>query len=205
MSVLALPNAGAREVEGVRRKRFTRRDVSRMVDAGVFDDQRCELIEGDLIDKMGQKPPHSFTIRLISKWLAGLFGVGRVQIQLPIEANSRDREQSMPEPDVAVLRDESADYGRRDPRGDELVLVVEVASTSRYLDLTVKPGLYARAGVPEYWVADIERRAIVVHLRPDGEQYREIRIYGESESVALAGREETVRVVDLLPPAEAAV
>ena len=64
------------------RKRFTRAEVERMIDAGVLEDRRFELIDGDLIDKTGQKPPHSFTIRLVMKWLAGLFGPDRVQVQL---------------------------------------------------------------------------------------------------------------------------
>jgi Uma2 family endonuclease len=203
MSTAIWPPAAPKEWSwDVPRKRFTRSEVERIIDTGVFDGQRFELIDGDLIDKMGQKPPHSFTIRLIADWLVKLFGIERVQIQLPIEASSADRDRSVPEPDIAVLIQRKAEYGRRDPRGNELSLVVEVASTSQSFDLTVKACLYARSAVSEYWVMDVEHRALIVHREPDGQQYRQIRVYTEDELVSMEGREERVRVGDLLPDRE---
>src|SRR5712691_12986752 len=81
------------------RKRFTRAEVRSMDEAGLFAGQRLELIEGDLIDKMGQRPPHASTIQLLLVWLAGVFGLDRVRVQLPVEAAPADRERSLPEPD----------------------------------------------------------------------------------------------------------
>jgi len=186
-------------IEGPQRKRFTRDEVERMLDAGVFEGQRCELIDGDLIDKMGQKPPHSFPIRLLAEWLAGLFGMKRVQIQLPIEAAPEDRDRSWPEPDLAVLAEFKDEYRRRDPQGKELLLVVEVSDTTRAFDLGRKAVLYARSGVPEYWVLDVNRRMLVVHRKPDGEQYRLVQMVSEEEMVSMEGRADTVKVGDLLP------
>ena len=103
-----------------RRKRFTRAEVQRLLEGGLFEGQRYELIEGDLIDKMGQHPPHAYAIRLVVAWLARIFGFERVQIQLPIEVAPEDRERSSPEPDVAVLAEAKVEYQRRHPRGDEL-------------------------------------------------------------------------------------
>src|SRR5438874_9845381 len=105
-------------IDEPRRKRFTRSEVQRMLEGGMFDGQRYELIEGDLIDKMGQSPPHASTIRLVLTWLAGRLGVRRVLVQLPIEVAPEDRERSWPEPDVAVLREFKSEYGVRHPRGD---------------------------------------------------------------------------------------
>jgi hypothetical protein len=101
------------------RKRFTRQEVDRLLDAGVFDGQRWELIDGELFDKMGQKPPHAGTIRRMVKLLTRVFGEDLVQGQLPIEAGGADRDRSLPEPAVAVLRESKPDYDRRHPRGDE--------------------------------------------------------------------------------------
>jgi Uma2 family endonuclease len=185
--------------EGPPRKRFTRQEVECLRDAGLFDGQRYELIDGDLIDKMGQKPPHAFAIRLVVDWLANFLGISRIQVQLPIETAGEDRERSAPEPDVAVLVELKAEHQERHPRGNEIVLVVEVSDTSRSFDLSRKAILYARSGIPEYWVLDLVRRLLVVHRQPDGTQYRDIHLYSEDDFVSMEGRDEKVRVGNILP------
>src|SRR5437870_1324506 len=105
-------------IEPLPRKRFTREEVDRLTYEGFFDGQRYELIDGDLIDKMGQKPPHASAIRRINTWLLKVFGAARIQTQLPVEASGKDRERSLPEPDLAVFAEEKAEYDRRHPRGD---------------------------------------------------------------------------------------
>src|SRR5205807_7410822 len=112
------------------RKRFTRREVESIAESGVFDGQRYELIDGDLIDKMGQKPSHSSAIRLLLKWLTSFLDIDWIQVQLPIEAAGEDREWSEPEPDVAVLAELKPEHDERHPRGDELLLAVEVSDSS---------------------------------------------------------------------------
>lgn len=181
------------------RKRFTRQEVERMAEAGFFDGQRYELIDGDLIDKMGQKPPHASGIRRITAWLFRFLDSRLVQVQLPVEAAPEERSASLPEPDVAVLAEMKPDYERRHPHGDELLLVVEVADSSAAFDLTRKAALYARAGVREYWVLDLNRRMLVVHRQGDGVQYRDLHMYSEDDLVSMEGRAERVAVRDLLP------
>jgi Uma2 family endonuclease len=176
------------------RKRFTRREVEAMGESGLFDGQRYELIDGDLIDKMGQKPRHSFAIQLLLDWLATFLRVGLIRVQLPIETTGEDREWSVPEPDIAVLIELKAEHQERHPRADELLLVIEVGDSSVSFDLTRKATLYARAGVPEYWVLDLIRRMLVVHRQPDGTQYRDIHVYSEDDLVSMEAREEKVRV-----------
>jgi Uma2 family endonuclease len=185
--------------EGPPRKRFTRQEVERLTETGLFDGQRYELIDGDLIDKMGQNPAHAFAISLVLDWLASFLGISRIRVQLPIEAAGEDRERSAPEPDLAVLVERKAEHQERQPRGDELVLVVEVADTSRSFDLSRKAILYASSGIPEYWVLDLVRRLLVVHRQPDGTQYRIIHIYSEDDFVSMEGRDEKVQVGNLLP------
>jgi Uma2 family endonuclease len=185
--------------EGPVRKRFTRTDVERMLDAGIFEGQRFELIDGELIYKMEQKPPHSYSIQLVLDWLASFLGTRVIRVQLSIEASGDDRETSEPEPDIAVLAEMKSEYQRRHPRGNELLLVVEVSDTTRAFDLGRKAMLYASAGVAEYWVLDLNRRMLVVHRQPDGEQYRLIQMFAEEEMVSMQGRTETVKAGDLLP------
>ena len=127
-----------------RRKRFTRSDVSRLSAAGIFEGQRYELIEGDLIDKMGQNPPHAWTVAFVHLWLAKIFGGDLVRGRLPIEVSREDHEHSEPEPDLVVLEESKPEYVTRHPRGDELQLLIEVADTSVYFDKCVKIALYGR-------------------------------------------------------------
>jgi Uma2 family endonuclease len=182
------------------RKRFTREEVDRLAETGVFAGQRYELIDGDLIDKMGQNPPHSSAIQLLLKCLAKFFEVDMIRVQHPMEGAPGDRERSLPEPDVAVLRKNKVEYHRRHPRGDEMLLVIEVSDTTAAFDRSRKAMLYARAGVPEYWVLDLNGRMLVVHREPDGAQYRQIFLHTPEETVSLPGRSGNVRVADILPP-----
>ena len=163
---------------------------------------RFELIEGELVNKMGQNAPHAQALRLVVVWLTSIFGPRRVQGQLPIEVAQGDRQYNQPEPDVAVLPDLKAEYGTRHPRGDELVLIVEVADSSSRFDLSVKAALYARAGVPEYWVLDVPRRVLVSHRGPvDGTYSQRVELterdfvsIGDSRSLVSIFYRETLRL-----------
>jgi Uma2 family endonuclease len=92
-----------------------------------------------------------------------------------------------------------SEYEFRHPRGDEVLLVIEVSDTSVAFDLSRKAVLYARAGVREYWVLDLARRMLVVHRQPDGTTYRLIQLFSEDDTVSMEGRAESVRVSEILP------
>jgi Uma2 family endonuclease len=170
-----------------------------MLDAGLLNDRRFELIEGELIDKMGQNPPHIYVLRVIQAWLASLFGE-RLQVQSALEAAHSDREFSLPEPDLCVLAESKPEYRQRLVRGDETLLVVEVADTSLRQDTTVKRDLYARAGVPEYWVVSIPNRELIVYRNLNSGRYREVLKLSEDAAVSMVSRPEiSVQVALLLP------
>lgn len=195
-AILPLPSG-----EVLPRKRFTRAEVQQMMNVGLFAGQRYELIDGDLIDKMGQNPPHASAIRLLLELLAGIFGLKRVQVQLPVEVSTEDRERSMPEPDLAVLAaDSSTLYRDRHPRGDELLLVVEVADSTLTHDATTKRDLYARAGVPEYWILDLKRRTLMIHRKPIHGAYQEVSVLVESAPASIEAQPAArLLVADMLP------
>jgi hypothetical protein len=163
---------------------LTRTEVNRLSDAGVFEGRRYELIEGNLIDKAGQKPVHAGTLSLVFLRLAEAYGAALTRSQLPIEVATEDRERNEPEPDLAVLAEFRTDYFTRHPRGDELLLLIEIADTSGYFDRRVKSALYARALVREYWVLDIPARVLYVHRHPSGGAYRQVIQLAEQESVS---------------------
>lgn len=171
-----------------------------MLAAGLFSGQRFELIDGDLIDKMGQKPSHASAIQLCLAIFIKLFGVDRVRIQLPLEAGLADRERSMPEPDVAVLAELKEEFVLRHPNGREVTLAVEIADSTLKPDTTIKRDLYARAGVLEYWVLDLNGRRLLVHRSVDEGSglYGSIQSYSEAESIDVEGGA-GIQIAALLP------
>ncbi len=187
--------------ETLPRKKFTREEVEHLTDYGFFEGQRYELIDGDLIDKMGQKPLHGSSVGRLMTSLLKFFQPPLVRVQMSLEVAAADRQRSIPEPDIAVLESWKSDYDRRYPRGDECLLVAEVSDTTIRFDLTRKAALYANAGVPEYWVLDLTRRQLIVHRGPRNGAYSSLQIFGESDSVSLENRTEIIAVADLLPTA----
>jgi Uma2 family endonuclease len=179
------------------RKRFTREDVQEMLDAGLSLIQRCELIDGDLIEKRGQSPVHALTIHLVATRFWDLFGPGGVRVQAPIEVAVGEQQWTWPEPDVAVIADASLEYDQRHPRGDELLVLLEVADTTVRHDAIKKRDIYARAGVPEYWVLAIQQRRLIVHRHLAQGSYGITMLLSETQEVSLGAH--SIRVRDLLP------
>ena len=178
-------------------KRFTREEVDRMTELGLFEGQRLELIDGDLIDKMGQSASHADVIQLICDSLFQIFGLRRIRVQAPLEVTAADQKHNFPEPDLSVRSDPKFTPGKRHPRGDETLLVVEVADTSLRIDLTNKRDLNARAGVPEYWVLNLKSRKLVVHRNLKKGAYATTTTLTSRESVTIGGQ--SIRVADMLP------
>jgi Uma2 family endonuclease len=177
---------------------YTRAEVARMEESGELSG-RWELVEGQLVNKMGQNPPHAYVLRLVAAWLARVYGPERISNQSPIEVAVSDQERNEPQPDIAVIAEPGQEHLRRHPRGDELLLLVEVADSSVWFDLKIKAPLYARAGVPEYWVVNIPRRMIVTHRRPENGCYLQIEEIDAGESVSIG--EAGMLVSELIPEA----
>lgn len=186
--------------ETLPRKKFTREEVERLTADGYFEGQRYELIDGDLIDKMGQKPPHAVAIQNLLDILFLIFGVGFIRCQSSLDVSDADRERNEPEPDIAVTEHSKTHYLDHHPSGEECLLVAEVSDTTLRSDLTRKAALYARAGVREYWVLDLNGRRLVVHRQPRDGGYRTIQFFNESDTLSLEDRTEIIHVAELLPP-----
>jgi Uma2 family endonuclease len=171
-----------------------RSEYDRLVDLGVFQEERLELLEGRLVEMSPQGNAHAYSIRRLDRLLQRALGDrAEVQIQGPIAAS----DLSEPEPDVAVL--EPGDY--LDERPQSAHLIVEVADTSRAKDLGLKARLYAHMQVPDYWVIDLERRQLVVHRQPQHDRYGEVRTLAESEELTLARFPDVrIRLSEVLPP-----
>jgi Uma2 family endonuclease len=168
-------------LESPRKKLWTREEADRLTE--LFPMERYELIEGELIDKIGQKPPHAFHIMQISDALKDVFGRGRVRVQLPIALPEPDGQHSEPEPDIVLLKRASREYKNRHPGPADIDLLIEVADVTFRLDRRTKYRLYARAAIREYWVVDVPGYRTVVCRDPDGDEYKSVNIYSADEEV----------------------
>jgi Uma2 family endonuclease len=180
-----------------RRKKFTRAEAKRLVEAGLLSG-RHELIDGDLIDKMGQNPPHSHGIQQLLAWLGTFLALERIRVQLPVDVAPEDQARNEPEPDLAVTALDFTDGWVRHPSAHELDLVVVVADSTAQFDLGAKASLYARAAVPEYWVLDLNRRLLIVHRHPKSSAWGRIEQIGEHEVAFYSGH--SILVESLLSP-----
>ncbi|GAB4451307.1 MAG: Uma2 family endonuclease [Armatimonadaceae bacterium] len=179
------------------RKRWTREDCRQLERIGYLH-SRYELINGEIVLKMGQNAPHANAVSLVLVWLFSLFGARRVHGQSTMEVRQDDRVTNRPEPDAMVFREPTNET----PRGEDVLLVVEVADTSLADDLGYKVGLYARAGIAEYWVLDIQSRRLTVFRNPDTEAgtWADQQQFGERDTVSCAAAPDSrTTVADLLP------
>ena len=183
------------------RKRWTRSECESLEAAGLLNTQRLERIEGELIDKMSKKRPHANAQSELHIWLGQIFGVRRIQSEVSMDLRPEDNPTNEPVPDLVVLARPLHEYRSANPGPADLLLVVEVADSTLRFDRSVKARLYARAGIVEYWVYDVNGQRLIVHREPRDGEYRSIQAYGKDESVApLAAPDSPCRIADLLPP-----
>jgi len=164
-------------------KLWTREECAVLESTGLLDPQRYELIEGELIQKVPKNMPHMRSAMLLLEWLVELFGIRYVVPEPSIDVTPEDTPSSEPEPDVIVLTQPFLELSSK-PRPQDIRLLVEVSVSSLGFDLTTKAALYARAGIPDYWVVDVRGRRMLVHRDPVEGRYRSIVAYSEDENVA---------------------
>src|SRR6266498_5055667 len=166
------------------RKLWTRAEYDGLSSSGLLECQRLELIEGELIDKMGKNRPHVNSLTLLLVWLLKVFGARFVNPEAPIDVAPEDNPSNEPEPDLIVLKRDLSHFADQNPKPDDLHLVIEVADTTLGFDLTTKANLYARAGIPDYWVLDVSGRRMIVHRDPRLGRYSSVVAYNSDESIA---------------------
>ena len=181
--------------------RLTIDQYHEMIDSGLLrEDDRVELLEGWLVEKVPQDAPHSFTVHRLNKRLVrALHDDYEVREQLPITTPD-----SEPEPDVAIVHGPEERYVERQPVAGEVEMTIEVADSTVGQD-RLKSGIYASINVPIYWIINLPDRQIEVYSGPSARKaaYRHVDIYkpGDQLPLIVGGREiATFTVEELLPP-----
>jgi Uma2 family endonuclease len=153
------------------RRMFTTSEYHRMGEAGILtDEDRVELIEGEIIRLTPIGPPQASTVdRLNPLFHARAGNRAIVRVQGPIV---RDR-YSEPQPDLTLLKPRADFYVARHPQPTDVLLAVEVMHTSADYDRGVKFPLYARRGIAEVWLIDVVTRTVTVGRQPTLRGYRD--------------------------------
>ncbi len=172
------------------------------IDAGILASEPIELLEGWLVCKMSKNAPHTTASRYIRAALAKLL-TSNVFMD---DEDPITLEESEPEPDIFVVRGQAQDYAIHHPLAEDVLLVVEISDSTLQQDRTTKKRIYARAGLPIYWLVNLVDNQVEVYSDPSGPtqlpDYHQRRDYqiGDVLPVVIDGDEiGSLAVRDLLP------
>lgn len=154
------------------RVRWTVEDYHRMIEAGILRDRNVELLSGEIHQMAPEGPPHTYYGgSLADRFREHLAGQALVREARPVTLAD-----SEPEPDIAIVRGSWEDYRFRHPMGEEILLLVEISETSLTKDLEVKRGIYAAAGIEDYWIFNLRQPQLIVLRNPhNGDYQSEVR------------------------------
>ncbi len=142
---------------------WTPAQYRRMAEMGVLtEEDKVELLEGLIVRKMTHNAPHDGTLQVVSRRLQSLIA-GKWEIRSQSALITGDSEL---EPDLAVVPGPEDRFGEEHPHASEVLLVIEIANTSLKIDRR-KAVIYARGGIPVYWIVNVAERQLEVFSQPD--------------------------------------
>jgi len=202
MSTAVLTPPRSAPVQPLKPHRWTIAEYRKLDKSGLFHDKRTMLLDGEIYVMPMPSPPHNASLSLTEEFLRSVIPPGHhLRNQQGFDVGTRND----PGPDLAVVAGAIRDYSQSTPT--TAVWIVEIAVSSLTTDTTIKVELYAQAGVPEYWVLDVEGRQVLVYRDPDprpaglgANAYRNRQSFGANDYVSpLAAPTARVKVSDLLP------
>ena len=154
-----------------------------MIEAGILtEDDKVELLNGEIIDMSPIGDLHSGTVNWLSNYLSQILaGKAVISTQNPVVLG----DHSEPEPDIVVCRFEPDFYRKGKPTAKDVHLIIEVSDSTLAKDRELKLPIYAENGVPEYWIINLQDSQVEIHSQPEGKIYRkrEIKIPGDRLSI----------------------
>jgi Uma2 family endonuclease len=168
MSVLDNLTARPPRLEDVRpERRWTIAEFERLIDAGFLREGGPEFLwNGKILTPMSEHPPHILALDALFERL--LLRLGSVDWSIRQDHPLDLREHYQPQPDIVVARGPRRDYAARQPRPEDVALLVEVADSSYPLDSGVMLREYAAARIPLYWIVNLGARRVEVYRNPRG-------------------------------------
>jgi len=143
--------------------------------AGILnEDARVELIDGELVQMAPIGSLHAGKLERLRRLIERAVGNSvLVFSQNPVVLDK----DSEPQPDIAVLRPRADGYETAHPRPEDILLLIEVADSSVQYDREIKIPLYARHGIPEVWLFDLQEKRLEVCHEPENGEYRHVDYY----------------------------
>lgn len=187
----------------IQRVRWTVKDYLRMGNAGLFDDRRVELINGEVVEMASQAHPHRTSVTKSSRALLNAFGAGSSWVV--IQGTLLLPPHGAPDPDFHVF---DVPVGTPDAKLPLPLLVIEIADTTYLRDAGPKLRMYARAGILDYWIINLPKERIEIYRRPENPtaspsgrwRYGQTNSFGRGERVSpLARPDLSFAVDDMLP------
>lgn len=168
-------------VDKPKRRRLTVDDFAKMCEVGILtSDDRVELIDGELIEMPPMGPPHAGIVNHLAKVLILRLGD---EADLRVQSSVLLSRFTQPEPDLAIVRPDSAAYMLRHPQPADILVAIEVADSSLRYARQEKMPRYAAAGVPEAWLVDVRARTITVYTGPSADGYETSRTLAWTEGL----------------------
>ncbi|MBV9895658.1 MAG: Uma2 family endonuclease [Chloroflexi bacterium] len=149
---------------------------------GWDEDTRVELLDGEVVWMSPINDPHAACVKRLNRLFSRSFADEQVvvSVQDPVRIENYDE----PQPDLALLKPRADFYATATPTPADILLLVEVADTTLRTDLGRKARIYASGGVTEYWVVDLNNRALYVHRAPSGSTYTDRQVLARGQRVA---------------------
>jgi Uma2 family endonuclease len=162
------------------KKLFTVDELYRMEEAGLFQDERVELLHGEIF-LMPSGSRHQARVDRLNVLLVSTIGTRAiVRIQGPLFVDN----YNLPEPDAMLIKSRPDFYEHKHPGPEDVLLIIEIANLSLERGREVKLALYAIAGIREYWIEDIQADNLLVFRDPIEDHYNTIRKFQRGQTLA---------------------
>lgn len=171
-------------------------EYHKMIEIGILTEKdRVELINGEILIMSPIGSEHTACVKRINMVFNKTFGdKAIIGIQDPVTI----RPNSEPEPDISVLKLKKDFYADKHPSPNDVIFLVEVADSTLSFDKEIKLEIYAEGGIPEYWVVNLKKKMIEVHLNPVGKKYKNIDMFSAGETIKVRSLNVEFNVDDLL-------
>ena len=163
-------------------RRFSVAEYHKMIESGILTpNDRVELLEGWIVEKMSQNPPHNSSVRRVQRRVARVLPADwTMSVQSAITLS-----ESEPEPDISLARGAEEVYDNRHPRPSDIGVLMEVGDSTLLEDRRYKGALYAQEKIAEFWLINVVARKIELYTRPRAGKYQKKIEYTEKQSVPL--------------------
>ena len=153
----------------------------KLMDVGILkEDDKVELIEGQIVTMSPIKSHHAACVDRLGDILKQRFGKKAIiRSQNPIVLGTH----SEPEPDLAAVQYKEDYYEKAHPKPAEIFIAIEISQTTEHYDRTIKIPLYAKFGIPEVWLVNLNKKVVEVYQRPKKNTYTSTTIYSLKDKI----------------------